>query len=50
MPIDEKQFDRVEAIIGSMTKTERSDPDRIERSGPNESPPAVAPPAMRFRV
>ena len=32
MPIDEKQFDRVEAIIGSMTKTERTDPDRIERS------------------
>ena len=32
MPIDEKQFDRVEAIIGSMTKTERAEPDRIERS------------------
>ena len=32
MPIDEKQFDRVEAIIGSMTKHERTDPDRIERS------------------
>lgn len=32
MPIDEKQFDRVEAIIGSMTKSERSEPDRIERS------------------
>ncbi len=32
MDIDDKQFDRIEAIIGSMTKEERKNPDLVSKS------------------